>query len=978
MKVVSLALASVLAAAPVWATDKSKDPSCADQVSSGQTAKSSFAHDFLKMKDDEVALRLLKEYPEMIVLTGDVDASPFGITLAHPEKPLASERLFGKAHAEFDRTVAGVLVLKWFMSGNYDQLVSVQKPEVRLSRQRFDEIAAYIKKVVHNKESLNAMIISMVINDLGKVTQFAVKAKKETGVESVDHDIVLLAALNKDKAVSSSFSSLSKHYKAVMMKGLEAKFNLGQFVQSENVAASLEGMKSLVGDQESADFFLVHALIDIGGVAGAKTQDGSMLLTEPLATSFFTGIEALRGFGQGKSSEQVYEDFIEFKGRMFSLNSKDRLQRTAIRLATMLGLTNSRDAHRVVEALEALPRNTLAILQKEMSLSGVDDGTAILIYYAPAIVSNVRAAIDKTGGDGLSAESLEIGFTTLARIYQESRIRLAGTQKNGVYTVFAKSVAEAAANPQSLDAKNLVIEGDKVDLRDPTEISLKTLNPVNRLSQKVTGLIGVGGGSDGIQAAQLAQILKGHGSSVKFVISVRTAKTQSLSASGAQGEERTVNNHGGEIFRGVFKVLPSTSGSGNFMENLPAADVPMFIVTDYQDGTLLKQIQSVIQNVGGVQEIVTVDTGGDSLYSTAGTTSNAKATPDQDLRVLSSLTGLNMPVTSAVIAVGIDSPANAAEVLQKAKAQRYSPTSNETLAILAKYRAWKMDGASNSRKTALAWQAALMGQIGLQSLNIPSRYVLDAKNPWSPFVRINESMRDIVFMNLTDHLRAIGAYQKPSGLNLSEAQRAALINMTSVGPVENLFRYDLQWTAKYIASGRLLRMTNPMNPFQNILIKAAHPGERFDGVSPAEAKEFLAAVEAGRSYTFKSIAPLLADSFQLSQKEIDLILARKESLTRILLHKGWTEEAIKKGDVYEFGDGWYKADWVFKLTSIDGSMTITDAPDFNPYTLAELVEVQRAMGAKFNLVTARARAALEPGAKIIPGENPRANPPPRY
>ncbi len=72
----------------------------------------------------------------------------------------------------------------------------------------------------------------------------------------------------------------------------------------------------------------------------------------------------------------------------------------------MLGLSNNVDAHKVLEVVQSLPANTRAILAREMNLSGIDDGTAILIYYAPAIVSNARAAIEKAGTPALSRESL--------------------------------------------------------------------------------------------------------------------------------------------------------------------------------------------------------------------------------------------------------------------------------------------------------------------------------------------------------------------------------------------------------------------------------------------------------------------------------------------------------------------------------------------------------------------------------------------
>ncbi len=722
------------------------------------------ANEFVHLSDEEIAIRVTQAYPEIMALTGDVNASPFGITMAHPEKPLASEKLFGKQHPEFDRTIAGILVFKWILTGNYEKLTSVQKGDVKLARDRFERIREYVKRVVPDSQAMDAMITSMVINDLGKIKAFVEKTQKETGIQDVDHDNILLAALKKSPQISPSFMKLSQKYQNIILRGLEAKFNLGQFVQAENVAASLEGMKSLVSDPQSLDFYLVHTLIDIAGVAGHKTQDGSVVLNEPVARGFEIGIKALEGLARGRSTKQVYEDFIEAKGQIFGLSAHDPVERVAIRLATMLGLNTSMDARLVLGELQSLPTNTKAILVREMNLSGIDDGTATLVYYGPAIVTNIINAIEKAGGNRLSKGSLSIGLTTLARIYQKARIIQKATNKNGVFTVMAKQVAEAAADPHGLENKEFdlqkVGDGAEVKISDKPSINSEAFPHMMNLQElpgNRIGVIGIGGGSDGIQAALLSQMLAGSSKQTPFVISVRTSKTGSVGSSGRAGESRTVENHGGEIFPGVFRVLPQSTGSGRFLENLPAGEVPMFIVTDYQNGTLAQQIQAVVNHVGGVDTVVALDTGGDALYPSV-QTERARATPDQDLRVLNTLSQFNnLKLLTAIVATGIDSPPDAQFTLQRAGAQYYEPSKNQERYVLGKYRTWQMDGTNPNRygKTSLAWQYALRDQTGIVSLPIPTEVVLDRNNPWDPFVTIQESMKGIFFMDLKAQLRAI-------------------------------------------------------------------------------------------------------------------------------------------------------------------------------------------------------------------------------
>ena len=187
---------------------------------------------------------------------------------------------------------------------------------------------------------------------------------------------------------------------------------------------------------------------------------------------------------------------------------------------------------------------------------------------------------------------------------------------------------------------------------------------------------------------------------------------------------------------------------------------------DYQDGKVHAQIQDVLKHIKGVDTIVAVDTGGDALYSTVGQ-EQAKATPDQDLRILQALTQINIPAFSCEIACGVDSPENAEVVLMSAHASYYKPSEEEALRIADTYREWEMDGINPKRfgKTPLAWQAALQGKQGFECLPLPSHVVKDRANPWNPFVYVDGksspdhegSMNGMFFMNLNDHLNAIAS-----------------------------------------------------------------------------------------------------------------------------------------------------------------------------------------------------------------------------
>lgn len=274
--------------------------------------------------------------------------------------------------------------------------------------------------------------------------------------------------------------------------------------------------------------------------------------------------------------------------------------------------------------------------------------------------------------------------------------------------------------------------------------------------------IGGGGGSNCIQAAILA-ILSGK---TACVISVRTEKTLSQGNSGEIGDKRTVANHGGEVAKGVFRIKSETTGSGRFLENIPADKLSVYLVIDAKDGRLHEQLQAAIDNFGCVDTVIDVDTGGDCLYRTS-VADASKATPDQDLESLKAVSNLNVPnLYSCVIAKGIDSPEYADEILSQAKAKYFTFSDEQKKRILSLYKEFELDGSNPDRfgKTPFAWQAALRGEVGPVTLPLPDKVVHDLRNPWNPHVNITSEMAGGYLMTVREHLYAIS----PVSLDISQ------------------------------------------------------------------------------------------------------------------------------------------------------------------------------------------------------------------
>lgn len=271
-----------------------------------------------------------------------------------------SSQLFGKQHIEFDRTANGIAYLNWVLGGNYEQFTQPQGAPIKLSRESFDRLHDYTKRILKTPEDVDAMITYMVINDLGKIDAVVKHVESTLSIKDVDHDKVLLQALQKHPEISPSFQRLSDHHKGLILRGLEAEFNIGQFMQGENVPASLAGLKGL--DRDSLDFYLLHALSDIAGAAGHVKPVGSVILTEPTYRNFDAAIRAIEGFSEGQTLKAVYENFLADRGKVLGLDTNNPIERALTRISLMLRASSSAEAREIRSVFTSLPSNVREIL----------------------------------------------------------------------------------------------------------------------------------------------------------------------------------------------------------------------------------------------------------------------------------------------------------------------------------------------------------------------------------------------------------------------------------------------------------------------------------------------------------------------------------------------------------------------------------------------------------------------------------------
>ncbi len=445
--------------------------------------------------------------------------------------------------------------------------------------------------------------------------------------------------------------------------------------------------------------------------------------------------------------EQLAEFFASHHPELLANES---FKKTAITICSMLDVNTIDQAEKVILTLQKLHRNEYGIIEKELNLTPEADQGMIELQNIAQFLKN-------------NSENLETGLIMTARLYQEARATIKNKMKQQVFGVNIDAVIHTDPRYFSESLLKLDKNGNygTISLTPPTMIDSSILNQLHSLANLEGDnfvVIGGGGGSDSVQACMTAMLLQAAGKKISCVMSVRTAKFSGETSSGnhAGEQQRSIENHGGEIFPGVFIVKPDSYPSNpeeRFLENFPAEKFPTYLVMDEKKGELAEKFKAAIAHAtNGEKKDITVldiDTGGDITYRES-VENGAKSTPDQDKRVLDAViqTGYNAKV--GVLAIGVDSPTYVNEVLAQAQAKSYTIRHDEADLMVNQYNEWKMDGSHPTRfgKTPLALMKALSDQFGIQTINLPKKEVVDKpQNPWIPFIYIQQAMKKIMFMD---------------------------------------------------------------------------------------------------------------------------------------------------------------------------------------------------------------------------------------
>ncbi|KAI0385727.1 hypothetical protein F5Y04DRAFT_244520 [Hypomontagnella monticulosa] len=357
--------------------------------------------DFFALSDEELLLLIHSQFePELNRLKCAYSVG--GRCDTKPSSKSPSVILYGRDYDEVNRTLTGLLTLKWIYTNRYDLLVANQDEALRLSRESFDWMHDFYQKFVTIPDELFALITSIVVNDIGKDENLASDYEKKTGenIAGLNHDMILLKAVKA--GLIGCMDLLPQDYRDDLIRGMElgAEFNFGQLAQAENAPACLVGLAKMRGHSRSFRLRFEEQLLDIAGAAGHLDWAGAKKLTQSNFDAYRTVYDVGMGIIDGLSLRAGYDlvlqrrlDLLREKG-FGPLDLKDADDRALARILCMSSVADRSTAELYNRVWTSLDDDVRGALRISLNIDGSVAEPAVQVTYIPALITQ---AVDIKG-----------------------------------------------------------------------------------------------------------------------------------------------------------------------------------------------------------------------------------------------------------------------------------------------------------------------------------------------------------------------------------------------------------------------------------------------------------------------------------------------------------------------------------------------------------------------------------------------------
>lgn len=400
--------------------------------------------------------------------------------------PRPSEILYGEPLDEVDRTYVGILALRWVLNGDYAKFTTGQSEQLKLTKSSFDWLQAFVKENVQTSMDVLSVILTLVVNDIGKDPELVNDYYEATGrlLSGSNHDLVLLEAAKANMIPSLNFLDDAHRNNILLGMELGSELNAGQLAQAENVPVNLEGLLVMEGNERAFNLKYIEQILDVAGAAGHVFAEGSKTFIEPVFQGFKTVQEvSLAIIRKECTLRQGYDLVLSKRAALLHddgfrlLSVTDRQQRALLRLLTMGRAASLAEAQLFDAAFNDLDWFNKERLVDGLNIDAIEDNeTAVLPYYMPAMIAET---IQSTKDSGKEREAL----TSLMRYL--SRALKWTDDENTALTPISETISKTwplpklhiPANASYTNKEGRVIERNMSRARDTISSPQFRMNP---------------------------------------------------------------------------------------------------------------------------------------------------------------------------------------------------------------------------------------------------------------------------------------------------------------------------------------------------------------------------------------------------------------------------------------------------------------------------------------------------------------------
>jgi hypothetical protein len=416
------------------ASSRSKPDMTTSHVETHRLATTITNHDFFGIEERELLLQIKDAFaPELERLKSakvTEQASPVHRIRNGPPSP--SMVLYGEEFNEVNRTLTGLLCLRWIYNDQYEHFTQQQPETRRLQRASFDWLRDYFHQNLNDPEDVMPLVISMIINDLGKDPSLAedVAAHFDGLGESLpeqNHDSLLFEAANIPGMIKC-LDMLNEEQRTDLLLGLElgSELNAGQLAQAESVPINLEFLQHMQNREHAFELKFMEQILDVAGGLGHVNPNGAVNLIQPVFETFKTVHDvSIRIIKENLPLREAYDHVLQKREKLLvnvgfrRLSVSNDRDRALLRLLTMGRTVDFAQAELFATAFEALEDDARADLIRGLNIDGNVNERAVLPYYMPAVIADTLQTT-KDCDDVDRRRALTSLMRYLAKVFRQS------------------------------------------------------------------------------------------------------------------------------------------------------------------------------------------------------------------------------------------------------------------------------------------------------------------------------------------------------------------------------------------------------------------------------------------------------------------------------------------------------------------------------------------------------------------------------